>query len=521
MTIKDIKTEARKKLALNMHQAIAVYAVEFTIFITLIALVVMSSVSLGVNLPAAVVMICYGIVLCIVALVGIGMINFAMVDFYLASYRCKPYNIRRLGETLVRSNMTKIFLLSLQRTVVGLLLTLCLIVPGVIYFIRTSMANYLLIANPKLTAKAALTASNKVMSGKTGAYFALCMSLIGWYLLGIFTLGLGFIFIIPYTNLIKAVYYKRNLQGDKTVYNIVPQPISPPYPATAATVATVPQAGEQQVYAEQVRPASVLNEPQQQQPKVAPIDTLADDDVRDMNDAMRDFGAPAVERDVAEVPIMPVSTAKKETLTVRSVQQKQKTAEPQMPIDILSDMVSEMSDKIKTEASHRGGNDDTSIVETERMLSDAELAAQERSKKQAIESMYSRTDPKKPVVDYFTGGGKQKQNPNDFVTSEVEVTETDVTEFDKQTSANHIIDAPQDDPVMSDSDLDEFLRKFDSESAAQRPEHNKAVDAAAARRAERRTTERPTSRRTLERSGEVSDRAERIRREREARLNKN
>ena len=500
MTIKDIKTEARKKLALNMHQAIAVYAVEFTIFITLIALVVMSSVSLGVNVPAAVVMICYGIVLCVVALVGIGMINFAMVDFYLASYRCKPYNIRRLGETLVRSNMTKIFLLSLQRTVVGGLLLLCLIVPGVIYLIRTSMANYLLIANPKLTAKAALTASNKVMSGKTGSYFSLCMSLLGWYLLGIFTLGLGFIFIIPYTDLIKAVYYKRNLQGDKTVYNVVPQPLSAPYPTTAAPM---PQAA-QQAYAEQVR-STAEQDAQQQQQKVAPIDTLADDDVRDMNATMRDFGAPVVEqRDVTEVPIMPVTAAKKEAQAVQAEPQRQKSTDPQMPIDILSDMVAVMSDtSAKDDAPHADKPDDTSIVETERELTDEELAASEKTKKQAIESMYSRTDPQKPRVDYFTGGGKQKQNPNDFVTSEVDI---GTSEYDRPISVEHVIDAPIDDSVMSDSDFDEFLRKFDIESSAQNAGGGNAAGNASARRAERRTTERPSARRATERNGEVLDR---------------
>lgn len=515
MTIKDIKTEARKKLALNMHQAIAVYAVEFTIFITLIALVVMSSVSLGVNLPAAVVMICYGIVLCVVALVGIGMINFAMVDFYLASYRCKPYNIRRLGETLVRSNMTKIFLLSLQRTVVGLLLTLCLIVPGVIYFIRTSMANYLLIANPKLTAKAALTASNKVMSGKTGSYFSLCMSMTGWYLLGVFTLGLGFIFIIPYTDLIKAVYYKRNLQGDKTVYNVVPQPVSPPYPATSAPI---PQTVQQT--AEQAQPIVAQSAPQPQ--KVAPIDTLADDDVRDMNATMRDFGAPIVEREVVEVPIMPVSAVKKEPDVQPVQQQPQRSAEPQMPIDILSDMVSGMSDVAAKPEPIVEPKDDTSIIETERVLSDEELAAREKSKKQAIESMYTRTDPQKPKVDYFAGVGKQKQNPNDFVTSEVEVDGSDLAGFGGQRSVEHVIDAPADEPVMSDSDFDEFLRKFDSESSAQQSTAS-AASGGSVRRAERRTTERPSSRRTQEKNGngEVIDRAERIRREREARLNKN
>ncbi|MDE6293754.1 MAG: DUF975 family protein [Clostridiales bacterium] len=299
---KDIKGEARKKLALNMHQAIIVYTVELTIFITLIALVVMSCVSLGstVNSIAAIVMICYGSILFIIAFVGSGMVNFAMTDFYLVSYKCQPYNIRRLGETIARSNITKVLLMCLKRTVIAFLLLLCLIVPGVIYLIRTSMASFLLIANPKMKPSAALTASNKVMSGKTGSYFALCMSLIGWYFLCILTLGLGIVFIAPYVNLVKTVFYKRNLQGDKGVYTISPQALaSMPY-------GTSQPARQQPISGQMSSPSQPMPQPQpmQQEPiGPAPVDALAAEDVMDMNAAINDFGG--VTGDVPEVPLAP------------------------------------------------------------------------------------------------------------------------------------------------------------------------------------------------------------------------
>ena len=80
MTNKDIKAEARQKLALNIHQAIIVYTVEFAIYITLLALIVMSCVSLGSNMIAGIVMICYGVILLLIAMVGSNMVNYAMVD---------------------------------------------------------------------------------------------------------------------------------------------------------------------------------------------------------------------------------------------------------------------------------------------------------------------------------------------------------------------------------------------------------------------------------------------------------
>ncbi len=439
MTVKDIKEEARHKLALNMHQSIVIYTVEFAIFITLVALVVMSSVSLGVNTVAAIVMMCYGILLGLIAIVGIGMINFAMTDFYLATYRCKPYNIRRLGETLARSNITKILLLSLKRTVLGFLLLLCFIVPGVIYFMRTSMANYLLIANPKMRASTALTASNKVMSGKTGTYFSLCMSLLGWYVLGVLTLGLGFIFIAPYTHLIKTVYYKRNLQGDKAVYYLQPQPVSPQqYPQQPGQTIAPQQQAQQPV--------------QQSQPQgPAPIDTLAEEDVMDMNAAMRDFEAEqdnTVIDDVPEVPIMPVADNKKANKDKKTKEEKRgKRTKEAVP------------DSIERKI------DGTGLVETERTLSAEEISAFAERKNKVISGIYSNSKPDAPAVNYFDVDAARRRADDfddDFGVEPVVEAEP-VIEQPAQNVVEPQPAVPAEDatPVISDNELDEFLKNFD------------------------------------------------------------
>lgn len=493
MTQKDIKEEARKKLALNMHQAIVIYTVEFTVFITLVALVVMSCVCLQFNKAAAIVMICYGVLLGIIAFVASGMVSFAMVDFYLAAYRCKPYNIRRIGDTLARSGITKIFILSLRRTLFALLLLLCLIVPGVIYLIRTSMAHYLLIANPKMKASTALTASNKVMSGKTGAYFSLCMSLVGWYLLGILTLGLGFIFIKPYTNLVKATYYKRNLQGDKTVYNVVVQPVSPPQDNTVQIQQNAAKQAPAQAPTVQIDVKNAEKQP-------APIDALAEEDVIDMNAAIRDFGSPEVVQEVKEVPI---------AVTVNSGKRKTRTAEavPSTPPEQQND-----GDGVRV-------IEGTGIVETERVLSTEEIHASEKARKQVIDNMYSNTHPKSKI-DYISGLGKQR--PDSFVT-----TEADEFVTPEQSPSSKSIDVAPAEQVISDSEFDEFLRNFDSETVAEAVgAPAPAPEAPEPERAERPTpvapdrhaSERHVDRSTHERNAAVSERMERLKREREERL---
>ncbi len=506
MTTKDIKEEARKKLALNMHQAIVIYTVEFTVFITLIALIVMSCVCLGVNTIAAIVMICYGCLLTIIAFVACGMANFAMVDFYLATYRCKPFNVRRLGDTLARSNITKIFLISLKRTVIAFLLLLCFIVPGVIYLIRTSMANYLLIANPKMKASSVLSASNKIMGGKTGAYFALCMSMFGWYVLGLFTLGLGFIFISPYINLVKAVYYKRNLQGDKTVYAIESQPVSPQVVQNGgAAVVNTPSQNQESPSVIKVGQAVAV------EAVTAPIDTLAEEDAADLNAAMRDFGSqPEVKPmpEVQEVPIAPpTKKAKDEPVIVQPIVQVQPEPDNSSPKSM----------------------DDSNILESERILSAEEIDASAAVKEQAIANMYSNSGPQPSAVNYFANA--KKQNPNDFVTCEVDIDGADNnTQIVENINGNaHVSavgteksDSASDDIVISDSEFEAFLREFDNvpnvapefplKRSSSADNNGKASTARGGN--EHRVPERQSAR-ASENGAPHTDRAERLRIERE------
>lgn len=482
MSIKDIKAEARRKLALNIHQAIVIYTVEFAVYITLIALVVLACVCLNaINKIAAIVMICYGVLLLLIAMVGSGMVNFAMVDYYLASYKCKPYNVRRLGDTLARSGATKILIISIKRTLLGFLLFLCLIVPGVIYLIRTSMANHLLVANPKMKASTALSASNKVMSGKTGSYFSLVMSLFGWFILGVITLGLGFIFITPYINLVKTVYYKRNLQGDKAVYNVAVQPVSPvPFVYSAPRDIPAGVVGGQPVspvdasvnasapITEPARPIHIDNP--------APIDTLEDVDMLEMNAAMRDFGEDLGKNDidVPEVPISPVTTAKK------PAQQSNRDAFNSRPVE------------------------NSDLIETERVLSTKELDDSDVLNKK-IDEMYSRSAPKSSGYDYISA--TRKQNPNDFVTSEVD-----------EAVAEPSVEA---EPVSAGEtdDFAEFLRDFGGieQQAEFKPLRRSAEksDFGMTGLEKDDNTAKPTEPVGRE---TVSDRTERMRREREERL---
>lgn len=86
---------------------------------------------------------------------------------------------------------------------------LLLIIPGIIARYSYSMAFYILNDNPTIGALEALGDSKKMMKGYKWKLFCLQFSFIGWALLSILTLGIGFLWLIPYINASTANFYQN------------------------------------------------------------------------------------------------------------------------------------------------------------------------------------------------------------------------------------------------------------------------------------------------------------------------
>ena len=88
-----------------------------------------------------------------------------------------------------------------------LLWMLLLIVPGIIASISYSLAFYIMSDDPNIGAMEAIDKSKKMMYGYKWKYFCLCCRFIGWILLGILSLGIGFLWIMPYMYVSFAKFY--------------------------------------------------------------------------------------------------------------------------------------------------------------------------------------------------------------------------------------------------------------------------------------------------------------------------
>lgn len=221
MTIKEIKIEAKERFAVNRYQAMLAYCIVFFIVLNIAvvtaALCVLTS---SLRLPIAIILWWYGFILILIVLLLTAPFSYSMTNFFMKSYKGKKMDVSLAFDGFNKYNLERVIVTFLLRFILTLLLTCLLIVPGIIFSIKTSMAFYLLRANPKMKPVSALKASSKIMKGHSGLYFKMLLSFVGWLFFCLFTLGAGIIYILPYFNTCKVVFYKRELQGDKTVYSI-------------------------------------------------------------------------------------------------------------------------------------------------------------------------------------------------------------------------------------------------------------------------------------------------------------
>lgn len=97
--------------------------------------------------------------------------------------------------------------------------TLLFIIPGIIASYSYTMAPYILLEHPGLSAKEAITYSKQMMKGHKFELFVLQLSFILWALLGIVTFGIAYIYVGPYITLTTTDFYhsiKGQVFGDSS-----------------------------------------------------------------------------------------------------------------------------------------------------------------------------------------------------------------------------------------------------------------------------------------------------------------
>lgn len=100
------------------------------------------------------------------------------------------------------------FVASLLVSIFTLLWMLLLIVPGLMAMLSYSQTFFILADEPRLEGLEAIRRSKAMMAGQRWRLAGLWLRFTGWFLLGICTAGIGFIWILPYFAAAQAEFYE-------------------------------------------------------------------------------------------------------------------------------------------------------------------------------------------------------------------------------------------------------------------------------------------------------------------------
>ena len=84
-----------------------------------------------------------------------------------------------------------------------------LIIPGIILSLAFSQTMYIMLDNPEISTIDAMKESYNMMNGHKLDYFVLQLSFIGWAILMVFTLGIGYFWLMPYMSVTECNFYNK------------------------------------------------------------------------------------------------------------------------------------------------------------------------------------------------------------------------------------------------------------------------------------------------------------------------
>lgn len=126
----------------------------------------------------------------------------------LRNHREESVDIENLFDGFRRGRYVRVFCALFLVNLFTFLWTLLLIIPGIMKAFSYALTPYILLDEPELTAKQAISRSCEIMQGRRWKLFCLYFSFIGWGILCLLTFGIGFLWLAPYINASIAAFYE-------------------------------------------------------------------------------------------------------------------------------------------------------------------------------------------------------------------------------------------------------------------------------------------------------------------------
>lgn len=156
----------------------------------------------------------------IVSMLVAGPLSLGLNSCFLHLVRREPFAFENLFDGF--KNFSSAVIAQLLITIFVILWSLLLLIPGIIAGYSYSQVFYILNDNPEIGATEALKRSKEMMVGFKWKLFCLHLSFIGWSLLAILTIFIGFLWLVPYMNVSAATFYEniKTTQFNKNTYTV-------------------------------------------------------------------------------------------------------------------------------------------------------------------------------------------------------------------------------------------------------------------------------------------------------------
>ena len=126
----------------------------------------------------------------------------------LRNHREESVDLENLFDGFRGGRYTRVFCALFLVNLFTFLWALLLIIPGIMKAFSYALTPYIIMDEPELTARQAITRSCEIMQGRRWKLFCLYLSFIGWGILSILTFGIGFLWLVPYMNASIAAFYE-------------------------------------------------------------------------------------------------------------------------------------------------------------------------------------------------------------------------------------------------------------------------------------------------------------------------
>ena len=126
----------------------------------------------------------------------------------LRNHREESVDLENLFDGFRGGRYTRVFCALFLVHLFTFLWTLLLIIPGIMKAFSYALTPYIIMDEPELTARQAITRSCEIMEGRRWKLFCLYLSFIGWGILSLLAFGIGFLWLAPYMNASIAAFYE-------------------------------------------------------------------------------------------------------------------------------------------------------------------------------------------------------------------------------------------------------------------------------------------------------------------------